>query len=80
MSNDPPSSSSKNSSSGGSSKSTSKDKSDKRSASSRTKAKTTLQKDPAAVSLSNRTGIDGFVHQSFHDGPWSSVGAAGCSS
>ena len=62
-----------------SSKSKSKDKSDKKGSSSRSKAKAELKEDSASVSLSNRAGIDGYVHQSFNDGPWSSVGVAGWS-
>ncbi|KAK4098824.1 hypothetical protein N658DRAFT_526023 [Parathielavia hyrcaniae] len=48
-------------------------KSDGKSSSSQSKTTTILKSDPYAASLSNRAGIDRYVHESAFAGPWNSV-------
>ncbi|KAK4129029.1 hypothetical protein N657DRAFT_686444 [Parathielavia appendiculata] len=55
------------------SKGHSSQKSDKRSSSSGSKTTAILKNDPYASSLSNRAGIDRYVHESAFAGPWNPV-------
>lgn len=62
---------------GSSSKDKGNGKSGKGGLMSRDSAKSTLRNDPFAASLSSRTGMDKFMHESAYDAPWNPMGAAG---
>lgn len=51
--------------------------SDKKGGMSRDKTKSMVKGDPFAMSLSSRTGLDKFVHESAWEAPWNPMGAAG---
>ncbi|KAK4044401.1 hypothetical protein C8A01DRAFT_31456 [Parachaetomium inaequale] len=72
------SSSSHSHSKGSSSKSKGKgkEKSDRKGSSSRDKTKSTMSRDPYAKSLSNRAGLERYMHEPSYESAWSPVGAA----
>ncbi|SPQ18524.1 50e534cb-8cf7-4036-8d21-cc2292106660 [Thermothielavioides terrestris] len=52
-----------------------KEKLDKKESSRNDKVKKIISSDPFAASLSNRTGLDRFVHESVFEAAWNPVGA-----
>ena len=53
-----------------------KESSGKRGSSSSHKTKSTLKNDPFAGSLSNRAGLERFMHEPAYESAWNPVGAA----
>lgn len=60
----------------GSSSKAKEEKTDKKVGTSWQTVKEALASDPSALSLSNHTGIDKFVHEPAWEAPWNPVGAA----